>query len=355
MPLPVITIRYVRTAEEKVFQQLMQRHHYLGSLPKIGNTIWYVAVHKDEWLALLSFSAPALKCGARDQWIGWNYRHQYDRLHLIANNSRFLILPQHHYKNLASKILSLIRHRIQDDWKKRFGIPLLMLETFVDPTRFAGTIYRAANWELVGKTKGFQRTRSGYSKTKKNPKLVFTQILQRNSRTLLSAPFLMDTYKTGGTRMKLTADQMRSLPDFFRQIEDPRRAQGRCHKLHVVLALAAGAILCGMRGYKAIHDWVDALSPTARARFQCRCRNKKFSVPCEGTIRNVLIRVNPDQLDQALQCWNEQYGIVDESLAIDGKTMCNAIDDEGRQTHIMSVIGHTSKQCYTQKKLVLCQ
>jgi hypothetical protein len=355
MLLSEVTIHSIRPAEEERFQELMQKHHYLGALPKIGNTIWYVVLHGKEWLALLSFSAPALKCSARDRWIGWHYRHQYDRLHLVANNSRFLILPQHHYKNLASKILSIIRHRIQQDWQKRFGYPLLMLETFVDPTRFNGTIYRAANWELVGKTKGFKRTRNGYSRTAKSPKLIFMQSLQRDSRTLLSAPLLTNVYKTGGTRMKLTADLMRSLPDFFRQIEDPRRAQGRSHRIHVVLAIAAGAILCGMCGYKAISDWAQALSPRARARFKCRCRNKKFYVPSESTIRNVLIRVKPEQLDEALQQWNEQYGATDESLAIDGKTMCNAIDDEGRQTHIMSAIGHTSKQCYTQKKLALCR
>ncbi len=153
--------------------------------------------------------------------------------------------------------------------------------------------------------------------------------------------------------MKLTANQMRSLPDFFRKIEDPQRAQGRIHQIYVVLAIAA--VLCGMRGYKAISDWAQALSPRARARFKCRCRKKDFLVPSEGTIRNVLIRVEPNKLDQALQHWNEQYGITDESLAIDGKTMCNAIDDEGRQTHIMSAGDHTSKQCYTQKKLALCQ
>lgn len=155
--------------------------------------------------------------------------------------------------------------------------------------------------------------------------------------------------------MQLTADQMRSLPDFFRQINDPRRAQGRRHRVHMVLAIATGAVLCGMRGYKAISDWVHALSPTARARFGCRCHNGKYIVPSESTIRNVFIRIEPVELDQALQLWNAQYGAFDESLAIDGKTMCNAIDDDGRQTHIMSVVGHQSKQCYTQKKLVLCQ
>ena len=333
----------------------MQQYHYLGSLPKIGNTIWYVATRNKEWLGLLSFSAAALKCGARDRWIGWSYRLQYDRLHLVANNSRFLILSHCHYKNLATKILSLCRRRIQRDWINRFGFPLLMMETFVDPSRFIGTIYRAANWNLVGHTKGYQRVRNGYSNVCQSSKLVFTYPLQRNARLVLSRSLLPQQYVSGAPRMKLTADQMRSLPVFFKQINDPRRAQGRQHSIHVVLAIAAAAVLCGMRGYKAISDWTKALSPTARARFGCYYSHRKNSVPSESTIRSVLIRINPVELDQALQGWNAQYGVIDESLAIDGKTMRNAIDDDGRQIHIMGAVGHQSKQSYTQKKSAVCQ
>ncbi len=123
--------------------------------------------------------------------------------------------------------------------------------------------------------------------------------------------------------MKLTAQQMRSLPDFFKQIHDPRRAQGRRHYVHVVLAISAGAVLCGMRSYKAIADWAKSLSPTARDRFGCRFSRRKNSIPSESTIRNVLIRVDPVELDQALQAWNAQYGVMDDSLAIDGKTLTN--------------------------------
>lgn len=150
--------------------------------------------------------------------------------------------------------------------------------------------------------------------------------------------------------MKLTADQMRALPDFFKQIPDPRRAQGRRHRIQVVLAMAAAAILCGMRGYKGISDWAQALGPKARARFRCRYRHRKYWVPSESIFRDVLVRVNPNDLDQALQRWNACYGAIDESLAIDGKTMCNAIDEEGRQTHIMSVIGHESANATPKKK-----
>lgn len=329
----------------------MQAHHYLGALPKIGNTIWYVATAENQWLALLSFSAAALRCAVRDDWIGWGYRHQFDRLNLVANNSRFLILPQHHHKNLASRILSLCKRRIQQDWLQRFGFPLLVLETFVDPQRFHGTIYRASNWSMVGLSKGYSRIKGGYSERTQTRKLVFVQPLQRNARALLSRPILPARYHTGKSRMKLTSAQMLSLYDYFHGIDDVRRAQGKKHHLPTILSLAAAAILCGMRGYKDIALWVQSLSNDARSRFRCRKRNGKYEVPSRTVIRNALIAVDPEQLNQALNAWNAQYGQIDESLAIDGKTMCNAIDEQGRQTHIMSVIGHESGQCYTQKKL----
>ena len=152
----------------------------------------------------------------------------------------------------------------------------------------------------------------------------------------------------------LSAAQMPSLPAFFREIPDPRRAQGRRHRLSTVLGIAAGAVLCGMRGYKAIADWAHGLGQKARERFGCRCEKGRYLVPSESILRNVLIRVDPAHLDRALRRWNETYAGEDESLAIDGKTLCNALDQEGRPTHIMSVVGHQTQTCYTQKKSVPC-
>ena len=152
----------------------------------------------------------------------------------------------------------------------------------------------------------------------------------------------------------LHAEQMRQLPQCFKSITDPRRSQGRRHPLSVVLGIAAAATLCGMRGYKATSDWADALGQKARERFGCRRENKKCVVPSESIIRDVLVRVDPVKLDLALQKWNAAFGKEDQSLAIDGKTMCNAIDEAGQQTHIMSVVGHETALCYTQKKSALC-
>jgi hypothetical protein len=345
-----VRVQLVSRLEEQRFQKLMQTHHYLGALPKISETLWYVATFADQWIALLSFSAAALKCSARDRWIGWDFRHQYDRLKLVTNNSRFVILPDWHFPNLASRILSLCHKKLPADWQATFGHPIVLLETFVDPQRFQGTIYKAANWIYVGNTKGFHRTRQGYSATAQSPKMVFVKPLISNAQALLSRPILKPVYRTGGPKIMLSAQQMQSLPDFFNQIPDPRRAQGRRHRLSTVLAIAAGATLCGMHGYLAISDWAKGLGQKARQRFGCRYQNKRYIVPSLSIIRDVLMRVQPVHLDRALQRWNQAYAQHDESLAIDGKTMCNAIDDQGYQTHIMSVVGHQSKTCYTQKK-----
>ena len=349
-----IHVRPVRSSEERRYQDLMQEHHYLGSLPKISETLWYVAAWRDEWVSLLSFSASALKCAARDCWIGWDFRLQYGRLKLVVNNSRFLIMPDWHVPNLGSHILSLCQKRLRRDWEETFGHPVVLLETFVDPQRFHGTVYKADNWIYAGNTKGFRRVRLGYSATPESPKMVFVKPLQADAREVLSRTVLTPPYCQGDSKIMLNANQMQSLPAFFKGIPDPRRAQGRRHRLNTVLAISAGAVLCGMRGYKAISDWADSLGQKARERFGCRRQGDRYVVPSESIIRDVLIRVAPEDLDRALQRWNEMYAGNDDSLAIDGKTMCNAIDDQGHQTHVMSVIGHQSKICYTQKKSASC-
>ena len=138
----------------------MHAHHYLGAAPGKGETVRYVAHYRGRWLALAVLSAPALKCGARDRWTGWEYGVQFGRLHLVTNNARFLILlggPA----NLGSRVLSLCTRRLARDWPARFGQDMLLAETFVDPALFRGTVYPAANWIEVGSTRGFAREGHG--------------------------------------------------------------------------------------------------------------------------------------------------------------------------------------------------
>lgn len=357
--LSELAVRPIVRSEQPRYQEQMAQHHYLGDLPKIGETLWYVALWRDQWVAQLSVSAAALKCGVRDRWIGWDFRVQYDRLKLIANNSRFLILPEGRWPNVGSKVLSLLERRIGADWQREFGHPLLLLETFVDPCRFHGGVYRAANWLELGATRGYRRTREGYSNAPEAPKRVFVRPLCRDALTRLTHHDRARLGLTGAAKMQLNAEQMRSLPQCFATITDPRRAQGRRHRLPVVLAIAAGAILCGMRGYKAIADWADALGQAGRARLGCRRVRLDgkvfFEVPSEYVIRDCLVRIEPGALDRALNAWNQAWGVKDEALAIDGKTMKNAVDEAGNQAHIMSVIGHESGCCHAQKKSAPCR
>ena len=352
--LKQVCVRPASVSEEPRYRELMQEHHYLGDLAKIGHTLWYVATVEEEWVALLSFSASALKCAVRDRWIGWDFRCQYGRLKLIANNSRFLILPNWHRPNLGSKVLALCEHRIGADWLAQFNQPLLLLETFVDTTRYRGTVYCAANWICLGQTQGSRRIRGGYSARDGAPKQIFVRSLRHDARFQLSRPVMQANYRQESPKMMLAAEHMSALPSYFMDIADPRRAQGRRHPLPVILAIATGATLCGMDGYKAIAGWAKDLGSKARERFGCRIENRRRLVPSESVIRDLLVRVDPDALDRAFQRWNADYGKTDQSLAIDGKTMCNAIDADGRQTHIMSVVGHETALCYTQKKSAPC-
>ncbi len=235
----------------------------MGDLAKIGHTLWYVASCGEEWADLLSFSAAAWKCKVRDRWIGWDFRHQYARLGLLANNSRFLILPAWPRPNLGSKVLSPCEKRIVADWQDRFGKRRLLLETFVDPSRFQGTVYRAANGTCLGRSQGFRRTCTGETAHSESPKRVFVRPLQRDAQTGLSGVSLPPAYCQGAPKMLLSSEHMRMLPDFFAALPDPRRAQDRRHPLPSVLAIATAATLCGMRGYKAIAAWAKDLKPRA--------------------------------------------------------------------------------------------
>jgi hypothetical protein len=130
----------------------IERHHYLGYAPLPGAQLRYFVKSHSQILALLGFSAAAWKCASRDDFIDWDSPTRKKNLHLIVNNSRFLILARH--PNLASRILSMTAKRIASDWRTRYGYEPVLLETFVEKERFTGCCYKASNWVLVGETKG---------------------------------------------------------------------------------------------------------------------------------------------------------------------------------------------------------
>ena len=148
-----------RQATERAWVKgVLGRYHYLGFHGAVGENLQYVISDgQDRRLACLVFGAAAWKCQDRDQFIGWSAQQRERNLALLANNTRFLILPSARIPGLGSWILGQISLRLAQDWQIKYGHPVVLLETFVEAPRFRGTIYRAANWHRIGTTKG--RTR----------------------------------------------------------------------------------------------------------------------------------------------------------------------------------------------------
>jgi len=146
-----VSSRYSRTS--RVWNELMEGWHYLGKGPLCGAQIRYlVATERYGWVGALAFSAAQWRLKKRDEYIGWSEAARRAHLHQVVGNSRFLILPTVHVPNLASRVLSRCLARLAHDWTARYGYAPVLAETFVDPRRFAGTCYRAANWQHVGRT-----------------------------------------------------------------------------------------------------------------------------------------------------------------------------------------------------------
>ena len=170
----------------RLWNEFIDRYHYLGYTSLAGAQIRYFIKERDEILALLSFSAAAWKTAPRDEFIGWDADRRTKNLPLVVNNSRFLVLPWVRSHNLASRILALVCARLADDWLHRYGYRPVLAETFVEKERFAGTCYKAANWLCVGETKGRGKM-DRYNACEQPVKTIWLYPLDRRCTELLCA------------------------------------------------------------------------------------------------------------------------------------------------------------------------
>jgi len=143
-----------RTPEEALCNSLLAQYHYLGYTRPIGEQLKYLVYALGRPIACVVWSSAPRHLGPRDRFIGWTPALRRRRLHLIAYNPRYLILPWIHVPHLASHLLGRMATVLLHDWRRVYGHPIYFLETFVDPTRFRGTCYRAANWVVLGRTTG---------------------------------------------------------------------------------------------------------------------------------------------------------------------------------------------------------
>jgi hypothetical protein len=189
--LDQVQVRLLDPSELPRFNELLDQHHYLGSLKPFGERLYYVASDaQDQWLSLLVFNAAAKHLKPRDRWIGWTGPQRHRRLSLVTNNSRFLLLPDRSVPNLGTKVLRLTLDRLRADWQARYAHPVVVVETFVDPEEFCGTVYTANGWEELGQTDGWGRHRRDYYVKHDKPKRLFCRELVPNARRSLQAEHL---------------------------------------------------------------------------------------------------------------------------------------------------------------------
>jgi len=288
------------------FQRLLRKHHYLGGLKPVGEQMYYVAVDaQGRWLALLLFSAAAKHLKHRDQWMGWTRAQRDRRLSLVVNNSRFLILPHARILNLGSRVLRLTLDRLSADWQARYGHPVIVVETFVDPEQFCGTVYTANGWQELGLTDGWGRCRRDYYVQHDKPKRLFVREVAKNARRSLQAehlkPALAGVEKKAGARCYHKCQEIRALTEHFKALPEYR---GRVESYPVwsLVTLMLLAILCDApRGQKDLAKLARRLTQHQRRALGIRPNpHGYFPAPSQSTFSRLLAKLDARQLNQVL-------------------------------------------------------
>lgn len=314
--------------DRREFQRLLRKHHYLGGLKAVGEQIYHAAVDpQGRWLALLLFSAAAKHLKHRDQWIGWTRAQRDRRLSLVVNNSRFLILPHAHTPNLGSRVLRLSLDRLSADWQAHYGHPALVVETFVDPDQFDGTVYSAQGWEEVGATDGWGRCRRDYYVQHDKPKRLFVREVVKNARRSLQAehlkPGLAQVEKKAGARCYHKCAAIQALTEHFKALPEYR---GRVESYPVwsLVTLMLLAILCDSpRGQKDLAKLARRLTQHQRRALGIRPNAQGFfPAPSQSTFSRLLSGLDARRLHDillAIQAQVRGQPPSDELIAVDGK------------------------------------
>jgi hypothetical protein len=358
-----ITLRLVSdSSEESRWNKLVRQHHYLKEHRLVGESLRYVAEQNGQWIALLGWSSSAFHLRPRDRWIGWTDGQRHARRHLVACNARFLILPTtSRLPHLASKLLSLNLRCLSQDWLERYHHPILLVETFVDPQRFEGTCYRAANWTEIGLTQGYKRTRLDFYQLHAQPKSIFVFSLHPQATSLLAAPVLPSPWNVfehtpSASAFPLTRGQSRSLLEAFKKLPDPRRFGGKRHRqVASIVAIAATAMIAGNNSLLAIGEFAKSLSQqhlcalgATRAR-----RRREFIAPSESTIRRTIQRLDADRLDTVITEWLRSHlqDLHLSVLAVDGKCARTASKINGQSITLFSALDTQTRQVCRQMQI----
>ncbi len=350
-----VKIRLLDAAEYSRFQALFAPHHYLGKIKPVGERLCYVATDaQGQWLALLVFNVAAKHLKHRDRWIGWTPAQRERRLRLVTNNSRFLLLPERTVPNLGSKVLGLVLGRLSQDWQTRYGHPVVVVESFVDPQQFDGTVYSAQGWQELGATDGWGRCRRDYYVKHDRPKRLWVRELCRNACRSLQAEHLrpelavVETQETPACHHKVP--QIRSIAAQFRQMPEYRQ-RIESYPLWSLLTIILLAVLSGSpRGQKDLAKFAKRLTQAQRRALGIRRnRQRKYPAPSQSTFNRCFRGMDGAKINAAILAIQEQIrGPLPAGglIVLDGKE-----PQHGPGDAVLTVI-HAPSQYYLGSALV---
>jgi hypothetical protein len=369
--LEELQVRLILPGEKGQWNKLIRQHHYLKNAHLVGEQLRYVITDAHgRWQALLGWSAAAMHLKARDQSIEWSDRQREARLHLIAQNSRFVILAERHqYPNLASRALSLCLKRLSADWQARYRHPIVMVETFVDRQTYQATAYKASGWQALGYSSGFKRVVEDFYQRHDRPKQLWVKELNRRAWQWLRAkelPAHLARYeKATPPDCALETEQLPSLWERFAQVTEWRKSIGKRHKLPTVLAIIALACLSGVgQGYRAVSRFSKRLTKLQRLALRCWIHpdTGKLHVPSEAVFQRVLQEVSRAQVETIVLQWQrELLGPVPatDAVVIDGKEvrggdvlLVNAIAQPSQQLLGVEAVDSKTNEIPTARTLI---
>lgn len=324
----------------------MNENHYLGFKQFAGRSLRYVAEREGEWLAIAGWQAGAFKCRPRDRWVGWKRECQFANLHLIGNNTRFLVLgAAGEFPNLASYFLSAMTRRLSGDWQRHYGHGLLLAESFVDPRRFDGAMYKAANWEFAGLTGGYARSNGRYRKPHGNRKELYVYPLRRGARGMLrNADALGEQWRAKRAATRRSDKELKSLYEELSEVGDFRRAQARRHSVGCVLSIYVLSFLSGMRGPVAAAQYARSLSQKeleALGAWYNR-RKQRYEPPSQTTMHRVTSNLDTREFQPVLARYCSPRVRFGEAVAIDGKRIRGANRNGDGHYETVTMVEHGS-------------
>lgn len=320
-------------AAVKRFDALMKAHHYLEEGRSVGDYLRQVAVVDGQWVALLAWGPACYALKDRDQWIGWSATQRAERLKLVVQNRRFLLLGEKgRQPNLASQVLGASVRVLAAHWRQEFGYEPVLAETFTDIEQFEGTCYKASGWEAVGMSRGYARHRADFYVRHGRPKKLWLKRLRPDAVAILSGAQLSEAQQPGGRSnahgvMPLNQAQRRSLAQVLAAVTDPRKENTQ-FLMGAVLSVVAMALLSGCCQIAQIVRFGNRLTQAQRAQLGLPRKKKTrfYRVPCYDVYYKLLSRIDPREFARILSGWLEAHrGTLPAALALDGKMIRDVI------------------------------